>query len=45
VAPDFFFSRHFGAAKELLVPGRVITPDMIDVDRFLPDYERMYRTS
>lgn len=45
VVPDFFFSRHFRAAEELLVPGKLITPEMLDVDRFLPDYERMFRQS
>lgn len=39
---DFFFSRHFEAAQPLLDPGRRITPDMLDVDAFLRDYERMY---
>lgn len=45
VAPDFFFSRHFAAAAELLVPGKTITPDMLEVERFLPDYERMFAES
>jgi hypothetical protein len=45
VVPDFFFSRHYGAARELLVPGKRITADMLHVDNFLPDYESMYYTS
>jgi len=42
VASDFFFSRHFKAAEDLLVPGKPISPDMLLVDKFLPDYERMF---
>lgn len=38
LAPDFFFSTHFKASKALLIPGKLITPDMIDVDVFLEDY-------
>lgn len=45
IVPDFFFSRHFKAAAGLLVPGKKITPDMLDVDSFLPDYERMFAMS
>jgi hypothetical protein len=45
VVPDFFFSRHYEAARPLLVPKRRITPDLLDVDAFMPDYERMYETS
>lgn len=45
IAPDFFFSTHFKAAKHLLVPGKEIAPDMLVVDDFLPDYEEMYRDS
>jgi hypothetical protein len=45
VAPDFFFSKHFKAAESLLVPNKLITPDMLDVDRFLPDYEQMYEVA
>jgi len=40
---DFFFSTHFKAAKDLLIEGEKITPDMLDVDAFLNDYERMYQ--
>ena len=43
LAPDFFFSRHFTAAHPLLVPGTEITPDMLDVDAYMVDYERMYQ--
>ncbi len=42
VVPDFFFSRHYQAARPLLEPGRMIEPDMLDVEAFLPDYERMF---
>jgi hypothetical protein len=42
---DFFFSRHFKAAADLLVPGRIITPEILDVSEFLSDYERMYQES
>ena len=45
IVPDFFFSRHYKAATRLLVPGKKITPDMLDVDSFLPDYERMFAMS
>lgn len=42
---DFFFSRHFQAAQALLEPDRLITPEMLDVATFLPDYERMFEES
>ena len=45
VAEDFFFSRHFKAAAALPVPGKRITPEMLNVDLFLDDYERMFRLS
>ena len=45
VVPDFFFSRHYQAARSLLVPNKRISPEMLDVDSFLPDYERMYQTA
>lgn len=45
VAADFFFSRHYQGAQTLLQPGKVITPDMIDVASFMTDYEQMYQTS
>lgn len=38
-----FFSQEFEATKDLIAKGHVVTPDQIDVDKFLPDYERMYR--
>ncbi|MDR1587180.1 MAG: hypothetical protein LBS57_06980 [Treponema sp.] len=40
---NVFFATHYRAAKHLLVSGKKISPDMIDVDSFLEDYERMYR--
>lgn len=43
VVPDFFFSRHYRAAEKLLVPGKRITPEMLVVEDFLPDYERMFQ--
>ena len=46
VAPDFFFSTHYEAVRHLLLePGKTITPDMLEVQAFLPDYERMYQQS
>lgn len=43
LAPDFFFSTHYAAARRLLANGKKIIPALIDVDAFLDDYERMYR--
>jgi len=40
---DFFFSRHFNAARKLLEAGKKITPDMLHVEAFIDDYERMYK--
>ncbi|NNF47807.1 MAG: hypothetical protein HKN69_13665, partial [Desulfofustis sp.] len=45
IAEDFFFSRHYSSAKSLLEPGKLITPDMLDVPAFMSDYERMYNES
>ncbi|MCL1999805.1 MAG: hypothetical protein FWG74_00080 [Planctomycetes bacterium] len=45
ITPDFFLSRNYHAAHHLLVPGKVILPEMLVVDDFLPDYERMYQES
>ncbi len=45
VEKDFFFSRHFEAARPLLVPNRKIEPSMLRVEDFLPDYERMFRAA
>jgi len=42
---DFFFSRHYHAAHPLLEAGKTITPDMLDVDSFMADYEKMYQES
>ncbi len=39
---DYFFSRHFEAAKPFLVQNKRITPDMLVVEDFLSDYERMF---
>lgn len=43
VAKDFFFSRHFQAARHLLVPGKRIEAEMLRVEEFLGDYERMFQ--
>jgi DNA-binding FadR family transcriptional regulator len=40
---DFFFARHFRAALPLLEPDKPISPEMLKVSEFLPDYERMFR--
>jgi DNA-binding FadR family transcriptional regulator len=40
---DFFFARHFRAALPLLEPDKPISPEMLNVSEFLPDYERMFR--
>jgi hypothetical protein len=45
VAGDFFFSRHYQAARHLLQPGTVVTPEMLDIDAFMADYERMFLES
>jgi DNA-binding FadR family transcriptional regulator len=42
---DFFFSRHFRAARSLLEPGRAIEAAMLDVPAFMADYERMFAES
>ncbi|MBI5581335.1 MAG: FCD domain-containing protein [Deltaproteobacteria bacterium] len=42
---DFFFARHFKAAHSLLEPDTRITPEMLDVAAFLPDYARMFQES
>lgn len=38
-----FFSKEFQAVKSMLHMGNVISPDMLQVKEFLPDYERMYQ--
>jgi len=40
---DFFFARHFQAALPLLEPDKSISPEMLNVSEFLPDYERMFQ--
>ncbi|GHV91105.1 hypothetical protein AGMMS50268_16080 [Spirochaetia bacterium] len=40
---DYFFATHYQAAKPLLVNGQKISPDMIDVDSFLEDYEKQFQ--
>ncbi|MDR1574849.1 MAG: hypothetical protein LBS37_02480 [Treponema sp.] len=39
---NYFFATHYRAARKLLVKGRNITPDMLDVDSFMEDYEEQY---
>lgn len=39
---DFFFAHHFQAALPLLEPGKILSPEMLNVADFLPDYERMF---
>ena len=42
---DYLFANKFQAALPLLQEGKIITPDMLAVDRFLADYDRMYAQS
>jgi hypothetical protein len=39
---EYLFARDFQAAKNVLHDGKIIHPDMLDVDAFLKDHERMY---
>ncbi|MDW7658054.1 MAG: hypothetical protein SCM11_12870 [Bacillota bacterium] len=39
---DYFFASKFRAATLLLKPGLTITPDMIRIDDFRADYERLF---
>ncbi|MDR2435358.1 MAG: hypothetical protein LBD47_12450 [Treponema sp.] len=39
---NYFFATHYRAARKLLLKGRTITPDMLDVDSFMEDYEEQY---
>lgn len=41
LASDFFFSTHFKASRALMIPGKEITPDMIEVEAFMDDYKRV----
>ena len=40
---DYFVSRRYKAAEHLLTDGKKITPDMLVVESFLGDFERMYQ--
>lgn len=40
-----FMSTHFRANEKLLKRGTVVTPDMIQAESFMDDYERMYANS
>jgi hypothetical protein len=42
---DYFVSKRMKSAGHLLINGKKITPDMLDVDSLLGDYERMYLES
>ncbi len=42
---DYFISKRMAAAAPLLCEGMKITPDMLEVERFFDDYERMHRES
>ena len=42
---DYLLANKFQAALPLLEEGKKILPEMLEVDRFLDDYERMYRES
>lgn len=42
IVEDFFFARHYAAAAPLLVPNKRITPEMLVVDDFIEDYEKMF---
>lgn len=43
IAEDFFFASHYEGMRDLLVPGKEIFPDMLNVDRLLGDYERHFQ--
>lgn len=40
---DYFWSRRFKAADHLLKKGKEIAPELLNVEAFLEDYERMYQ--
>ncbi len=40
---SYFMAQRYQAAQELLQPGKIITPDMLDPKAFLADYERQYQ--
>lgn len=42
---DYFFANKFQANMPLLQKGTSVTPDMVDVDAYMVDYERMYQMS
>ncbi|KLU63257.1 hypothetical protein CEB3_c03540 [Peptococcaceae bacterium CEB3] len=39
---DYFVSRRYNASRHLLTDGKKIMPEMIDVDAYMEDFERMY---
>jgi hypothetical protein len=42
---DYLFANTFQAARPLLQEGKKILPEMVSVDRFIDDYERMHHES
>jgi hypothetical protein len=40
-----FFADRYKAAQKIMVPGKEVRPEDIDVDQFLDDYERLYQQS
>ncbi len=39
---EYMVGRRFSAAQHLLVEGKELTPDLLNVDELISDYERMY---
>lgn len=42
---EYFPSKRFRSARHLLTAGKRITPDMLEVDELIEDYERMYQAA
>ncbi len=42
---DYFVSKRIRAAQHLLIDGKKIAPEMLNVDSLLEDFERMYQES
>lgn len=40
---SYFMAQRYQAAEELLQPGKIISPDMLDPKAFLEDYERQFQ--
>ncbi len=43
IAEDFFFAAHFDGIQHLLIPGKEIFPEMLNVDQLLEDYENHFQ--